>query len=314
MAIYSQDYIPYFYIIQDVRNGMYYAGSKWGKDTNPSNFMTEGGYETSSKELIRQHGLSNFIIRKIKTFETGDKAHRYESRFLQRVNAKKHPKFYNKHNNDGIGSLYHDEIKKIINERYGVDHVMHVPEIKQKSLENKEKAFMDKYGVRHNFSVPEVREGIKITTNERYGVDYYSQTAEWKEKTIKTSNERYGVDHWQQSEKGKKILREENRKQFLDPVKRERHRIATTEKNPAKGTIWITKNKINKRIKLEYLRQYENEGWVKGRFFEREGAFWNYDKSGSNNPFFGKKHTEETRSKISKKIREKKINNEKENR
>lgn len=53
-------YIPYFYIIQDVRNGMYYAGAKWGRDANPANFMVEGGYTTSSKiinAVIEKHGM-----------------------------------------------------------------------------------------------------------------------------------------------------------------------------------------------------------------------------------------------------------------
>jgi hypothetical protein len=36
---------------------------------------------------------------------------------------------------------------------------------------------------------------------------------------------------------------------------------------------------------------------------EKEGAFWNYDKNGINNPFFGKKHKEETKKDISNKIK-----------
>lgn len=44
-------YTPYFYNIQDTRNGMYYAGIKYGKDANPKTFMTEGGYQTSSKTI-----------------------------------------------------------------------------------------------------------------------------------------------------------------------------------------------------------------------------------------------------------------------
>lgn len=104
MSIYHNQYVPYFYIIQDIRNGIYYAGSKWGKNSNPYNFMTEEGYKTSSviiKELIKRHGLSNFIVRKIKTFKTGKKAYDYETKFLQKVNAKTNPKFYNGHNNNG---------------------------------------------------------------------------------------------------------------------------------------------------------------------------------------------------------------------
>ena len=104
MAIYQDQYQPYFYIIQDVRNGMYYAGAKWAQDANPITFMIEGGYNTSSetiKELIRQHGLDNFIVRKVRTFSSAQKAYDYETKFLQRIDSRNNPRFYNKHNNDG---------------------------------------------------------------------------------------------------------------------------------------------------------------------------------------------------------------------
>jgi len=96
-------YTPYFYIIQDVRNGMYYAGAKWGQDANPEHFMKEGGYTTSSnkiKKLIRENGLSLFKIVKIRTFHTAIKAQNYETRFLKKIDARNNLKFYNVHNND----------------------------------------------------------------------------------------------------------------------------------------------------------------------------------------------------------------------
>jgi hypothetical protein len=96
-------YTPYFYIIQDVRNGIYYAGSKYGKDADPSNFMIEGGYTTTSntvRKIIRQFGLNSFAIRKIKKFEKAEDALQYEKRFLLKVNARNNPRFYNGHNND----------------------------------------------------------------------------------------------------------------------------------------------------------------------------------------------------------------------
>lgn len=115
-------YIPYFYIIQDVRNDMYYAGSKYGKDANPDNFMVEGGYITSSNtinESIKQNGLKNFIIRKIRTFKTAGDAYNYETRFLRRIDAAAHPRFYNKHNNERP-SWGSSEMNDIMMEKYGV--------------------------------------------------------------------------------------------------------------------------------------------------------------------------------------------------
>ena len=156
MAIYQ----PYFYIIQDVRNGMYYAGAKWGKDANPVAFMIEGGYKTSSgiiNELIQQHGLSNFIVRKIRTFETGEAAHDYETRFLRKVDARRHPKFYNGHNNDGTFDF---SIRiAIMNEVYGVDYP---------------------------FQSPKIQEKVKHTVKNKHNVENISQLPEVKAKKLKT--------------------------------------------------------------------------------------------------------------------------------
>jgi len=96
-------YQPYFYVIQDIRNGMYYAGAKWGRDADPQKFMVDSGYKTSSiiiNRIVGKHGLSAFIIRKIKIFQTADDTKAYETKFLNKVNAKYNESFYNRHNND----------------------------------------------------------------------------------------------------------------------------------------------------------------------------------------------------------------------
>lgn len=142
MAIYQ----PYFYIIQDVRNGIYYAGAKWAQDANPSNFMVEGGYETSSetiRELIREHGLDNFIVRKIKIFATGPEAYQYEKRFLQKVNARKNPRFYNKHNNEG--AMDHESLRILTNEKYGVDNISQTEHWRQTVIPKMKKPKTEKH-------------------------------------------------------------------------------------------------------------------------------------------------------------------------
>lgn len=103
MNIYKQT--PYFYIIQDIRNGIYYAGAKWGKDSNPSNFMKEDGYKTSSGtilKIIESHGTETFVIRKLKTFSSVHQTVDYETRFLKKVKARTNRNFYNRHENDFI--------------------------------------------------------------------------------------------------------------------------------------------------------------------------------------------------------------------
>ena len=114
MTIYHKR--TFFYIIEDIRNGMYYAGSKYGKDANPEKFMVEGGYTTSStniNKLIEEFGLKIFIIRKMKIFDTSKEAISYETRFLKKVNARINKRFYNLHNND---NTFDTEKNKFITE------------------------------------------------------------------------------------------------------------------------------------------------------------------------------------------------------
>ena len=94
-------YTPYFYVIQDTRNGMYYAGAKWAQDADPTQFMVEGGYVTSSKiikEIIEECGINVFRIVRLKEMETPLS---HETKFLQKVDAKNNPLFYNQHNGNG---------------------------------------------------------------------------------------------------------------------------------------------------------------------------------------------------------------------
>lgn len=151
-------YQPYFYIIQEVSSGMYYVGAKWGKDSDPRKFMIIGGYTTSSKainKLVEKHGIKSFIIRRIKTFKTPDEAYAYETRFLQKVDAKNHPNFYNAHNNDNIPS---PEKLKMINKEL--------------------------YGVEYPFMSPVVQKSVRQTVKTKYGVTNVSQIEEIKKKKL----------------------------------------------------------------------------------------------------------------------------------
>ena len=92
---------PYFYIIQHKPTQKYYAGCKINSSANSSNLMTEHGYKTTSKvikELIEKDSLNAFEILRIKHFKLQEETLRYETRFLQKVNAAKNPRFFNKHN------------------------------------------------------------------------------------------------------------------------------------------------------------------------------------------------------------------------
>jgi len=191
MSIYS--YQPYFYIIQDTRNGMYYAGSKYGKKkgtiTNPANFMVEGGYTTSSNkvnEIINENGLNSFVIRKIRLFKTKEETEKYEKRFLQKINAARHPLFYNGHNNDG----YYDEVKRKqrMLEVHGVDNYAKHPDFPKKFRNTSQK----NHGVDHHLQNPEIYAKHLQTIDVKYGVTNVNQIPESKERSRNTKEERYG--------------------------------------------------------------------------------------------------------------------------
>lgn len=121
---------PYFYIIQEKSTGIYYAGSKYAKDANYTNLLTEFGYKTSSNtitKLINENGVDSFIIRRIRVFDDKIKAYEYETKFLKKINASKNNNFYNLHNN--AWSLRN--AKEIFLKKYGVDHNMKCPDVQK---------------------------------------------------------------------------------------------------------------------------------------------------------------------------------------
>lgn len=92
---------PYFYIIKHIPSQRYYAGCKYNKDADSSNFMTINGYQTTSRvvhALIRQGSTEDFVTLKLRYFNTAEEVLRYETRFLVKVNAASNPSFLNRHN------------------------------------------------------------------------------------------------------------------------------------------------------------------------------------------------------------------------
>lgn len=102
------------------------------------------------------------------------------------------------------------------------------------------------------------------------------------------------------SEQAKVKLRKAAQEQFADPIRAEEHRKTC---DGHKGKIWINDGSSNKRIDPNQMTKYN--GWTRGRLIPKETAFWNYDKTGSNNPFYGKTHTAETKLSISETKRKK---------
>jgi hypothetical protein len=211
MAIYSQDYVPYFYIIQDVRNGMYYAGAKWGKNSNPKTFLKENGYKTSSKvinKIIQENGIQSFVIVKIKVFDTPENAQDYETKFLMKVDARNNNRFYNTHNNDGV--MNREKLSETMNILYGVDHHFKAQPIKQKMKET----WLEKYGVDNPRKSKEIQEKSRNTCLEKYGDENYNNREQAKE----TCMEKYSVSNISQREDVKEAKLKKRKERLARPV------------------------------------------------------------------------------------------------
>lgn len=96
----------------------------------------------------------------------------------------------------------------------------------------------------------------------------------------------------------KENLRELTLQQFKDPEMRKTHQEACkSPKVNHSDKIWVNDGNKNKRIYPFELHKYPN--FVKGRLIPKSCKFGNYNKTGENNPFYGKGHSKKTKQKIS---------------
>jgi hypothetical protein len=193
-------YTPYFYVIQDTRNGMYYAGAKWHRKANPNTFMKKNGYTTSSNiinGIIAKCGIDAFVIRKIRIFKDKDSAQNYETRFLRKINARHNLNFYNTHNNDGI--MDNEKMKLLMNGLYGVDHHFKSSKVKEK-MKN---TWIEKYGVDNPRKSEFIQNKSRQSCLEKYGCENYNNRDQAKE----TLKNKYGVINVSQLDNIKEIKR-----------------------------------------------------------------------------------------------------------
>ena len=195
-------HVPYFYIIQHIPSGKFYAGSKWQKGCHPYNFMIDGGYTTSSdcvNDLIIKDGLSAFKTMLILTEdECLMSVLDYETIFLQTWDISNNENWTNKHNNiryteASYGSM---EFKAKMKNKYGYEHAMEVPEIKERMI----KTNLATIGVENQFQSEEVKEKTKAFNLLKYGVEFFCQTEEFAEKFKVTNLERRGHEYPMQCE------------------------------------------------------------------------------------------------------------------
>jgi len=160
MSIYIT--IPYFYIIQHITSGKKYAGSKYGRKSNPMTFLTELGYKTSSKivnQLIRDEGIIAFkIIQLLTEHECGMNVYEYETMFLQTNDCAKSDMWLNCHNNHKI-SYHDDNYKQLMIKKFGVVNPMQSKEIQE--------TFKIRYLEKHGIEWPVLSEKVRKSNSIR---------------------------------------------------------------------------------------------------------------------------------------------------
>lgn len=205
-------YTPYFYIIQEISTGIYYAGARWAKGCHPDELLKENGYWTSSKivnKLLEENGLESFTIRKIRFFETPEETLNYEINFLLRVKAKNNNRFYNMHNGDLLLPYGSEGFITYMIRTYGVKNCSSIDWVKEKKKETKLKNFGDenynnrekaketnnkKYGGNAPFCSKSVIEKFEDDNMEKYGYKWPMEREDVREKRKKTFMEKYGAD------------------------------------------------------------------------------------------------------------------------
>jgi len=187
-------HVPYFYIIEHVASGKRYAGSRWAKGCNPVEFMTEGGYCTSSnvvKKTIKEEGLESFKIIEIKTIDEVGNVYDYETDFLVENDCAKSNLWFNRHDNTGLSTTGTEEFKTLMINKFGVEHPMQSEKIKEKSRQTN----LKRRGVEYSLQAEDVREKGRQTNLKLRGVENPMHSEEVLEKIRNTMLKNHGVDH-----------------------------------------------------------------------------------------------------------------------
>jgi hypothetical protein len=248
---------PFFYIIQYIPSGKYYAGyCSAKKHCDSTTFMTKQGYQTCSKnikELILLSGLDSFKIDRIRHFVNRKEAQGYERKFLKRVNARDHLLFYNRSNGDYNGLLFHStETKLKISLKLKAISSSRPPV----SLETREKIRKSKLGKKRG---PRSKEHIEKLANACRG---RVRTDEQKEKMRKPKSKehREKLSAWQID----RVLPEETKKKISISMKgrprppmseEQKEKIRNALKGKKKSESHIRKMSISMKLSHEKRKE-----------------------------------------------------------
>lgn len=89
------------------------------------------------------------------------------------------------------------KIQETTQEKYGVNSVLSLPDIKERIS----KTNIEKYGVKNPFASLDIKKKIESTNIKRYGVKYPTKLKSVQEKIKKTCQKKYGVDYFVQTQR-----------------------------------------------------------------------------------------------------------------
>ena len=207
-------HVPYFYIIDHIASGKRYAGCRYAKGCNPVEFMTEGGYCTSSStvsRIVKEEGLDAFVVVEIKTMDEVGDVYEYETKFLTENDCASSDVWLNAHNNAGMTfgtKEFKEKSKQTCLKNHGVEHPMQSEKIQKQ----KRQTCLELYGTEHAIQSEVVKEKSRNTNLKRRGVEYSAQCAIVREKSRNTNLKRRGVEYSVQSEVVKEKSRQTNLK------------------------------------------------------------------------------------------------------
>lgn len=215
-----------------------------------------------------------FTVRKLKSFVTAEDAILYETKFLQKVDAKRNAYFYNAHNNEAtLISSNEKFMKSLFLEKYGVEYYTQSDEYRKKYHET----CMNKYGTLFHTQSEHTKEAQKKTNLSKRGVENPSQCPDIRNKISSATRKTKGTEEWKLT-KGKE-QGNRNRNLFTGKtnitdgivtrwfdstteILPEGWRFGKAEQIKQKGRICINDGNRNKFIEPN---EKIPEGWVKGR-------------------------------------------------
>jgi hypothetical protein len=193
-------YIPFAYCITFIPTGQRYYGVRYTEKevAHPDQLWTT--YFTSSKtisDLIEEYGIDSFSVQIRKTFISKIEALYWETRFLTRIDAAKHPEWLNKHNG---GTRFCDTPESIQKMKDTKKRRLELGEI-PKSIPPNWKGKMRSVTMRNKLSKSKLGHEVTAETREKLrdanlGKKQSDLTIQKRAESLRLNKNSYGQKYW----------------------------------------------------------------------------------------------------------------------